>query len=255
MTPGEPANLTAYDRLRWSETDLEALLATGQHRRELLAYFGFADYARLTTLARRAAARAGHGTRPRVYVIPGILGSELGLARPQPWPPDLLWVDPIDIIAGRLVELGLDAGTSVVPLSVLPPTYMPLQLELRAGGCDVVMHAYDWRRSILDSGRELAARLAADPAAEIHIVAHSMGGLVARAALKTHAIARVRRLITVGTPHAGSFAASAGAARHLCGRAAPRRTRSAPRRRPTGRRCLQQLSQPVRNAAHGCGGL
>ena len=89
---------------------------------------------------------------------------------------------------------------------VLPPTYVPLQLALQAGGCDVVMHAYDWRRSILETGRELAARLAADPAPEIHIIAHSMGGLVARAALGAAANARVDRLITVATPHGGSFA-------------------------------------------------
>jgi pimeloyl-ACP methyl ester carboxylesterase len=206
MTAEAPANLTAYDRLHWSATELETLLATGQHRRELLAYFGHADYERLAGLARHAAARPRRGTQPRVYVIPGILGSELGVVRPEPWPADLIWVDAIDIIDGRLTELGLAAGTRIVPLGVLPPTYAPLQLELRAGGCDVVMHAYDWRRSVLETGRELAARLDADPAPEIHIIAHSMGGLVARAALRAAANARVVRLITVATPHAGSFA-------------------------------------------------
>ena len=206
MTAEAPANLTAYDRLHWSATELETLLATGQHRRELLAYFGHADYERLAGLARHAAARPRRGTPPRVYVIPGILGSELGVVRPEPWPADLIWVDAIDIINGRLTELGLAAGTRIVPLGVLPPTYAPLQLELRAGGCDVVMHAYDWRRSVLETGRELAARLDADPAPEIHIIAHSMGGLVARAALRAAANARVVRLITVATPHAGSFA-------------------------------------------------
>ena len=43
-------------------------------------------------------------------------------------------------------------------------------------------------------------------AREISVIGHSMGGLVARAALRTPAGARVRRLITLGTPHRGSFA-------------------------------------------------
>ncbi len=206
MTAAAPANLTAYDRLHWSATELETLLATGQHRRDLLAYFGHDDYERLAGLARHAAARAQRGPQPRVYVIPGMLGSELGLPRPEPWPADLIWVDALDIISGRLTELGLDTRAPIVPLGVLPPTYAPLQLELRAGGCDVVMHAYDWRRSILEAGRELAARLASDPAPRIHVIAHSMGGLVARAALAVADNPRVVRLITVGTPHAGSYA-------------------------------------------------
>lgn len=70
----------------------------------------------------------------------------------------------------------------------------------------MVLHAYDWRRSILETGRELGARLAADPAEQIHVIAHSMGGLLARVALASAPLARVVRLITVGTPHAGTFA-------------------------------------------------
>ncbi len=206
MSAAAPADLSAYDRLRWNAAELEALLAGGQHRRELLAYFGAHDFRRLTLLARRAAAWPAPAARPRVYVIPGIMGSELGRTRPAPWPADLLWLDPLDIIGGRLIELDLDSGIPLEPLGVLPPTYAPLQLELRAAGCDVVLHAYDWRRSILETGRDLGARLAADPAEQIHVIAHSMGGLLARVALASAPLARVVRLITVGTPHAGTFA-------------------------------------------------
>jgi triacylglycerol esterase/lipase EstA (alpha/beta hydrolase family) len=41
-------------------------------------------------------------------------------------------------------------------------------------------------------------------ASQVVIVAHSMGGLVARAYLRQYGPAHVRRLVTVGTPHAGS---------------------------------------------------
>jgi len=206
MSEPEPADLSIYDRLHWSDEQLTELLASGAQRRELQAYFGHADYERLAGLARFRAVHRGRAPRPRVYVIPGILGSELGIPRPAPWPPDLLWLDAIDIIRGRLTELGLDAPRGVVPLGVLPTTYLPLRLELEAAGCDVVMHAYDWRRSILDAGHELGERLAADPAPAIHVVAHSMGGLVARAALRHAGGARIARLITVATPHRGALA-------------------------------------------------
>lgn len=56
---------------------------------------------------------------------------------------------------------------------------------------------------------QLAARidavLAATGAAQVLLIAHSMGGLVAREYLRRHGGVRVRRLITVGTPHQGSL--------------------------------------------------
>lgn len=48
------------------------------------------------------------------------------------------------------------------------------------------------------------AILAATGATQVAIVAHSMGGLVARAYLRSYGGAKVRRVITIGTPHAGS---------------------------------------------------
>jgi pimeloyl-ACP methyl ester carboxylesterase len=51
---------------------------------------------------------------------------------------------------------------------------------------------------------------AASGAARIAIVAHSMGGLVARAWMRTHGRARVARVITLGTPHHGSALARFG---------------------------------------------
>jgi triacylglycerol esterase/lipase EstA (alpha/beta hydrolase family) len=51
------------------------------------------------------------------------------------------------------------------------------------------------------------AILAATGARQVVIVAHSMGGLVARAYLRQQGGAKVRRLITIGTPHHGSVLA------------------------------------------------
>lgn len=51
---------------------------------------------------------------------------------------------------------------------------------------------------------------AATGAPQVAIVAHSMGGLVARAWMRAHGSARVARLITLGTPHHGTSLANFG---------------------------------------------
>jgi triacylglycerol esterase/lipase EstA (alpha/beta hydrolase family) len=55
---------------------------------------------------------------------------------------------------------------------------------------------------------------AAAGAPKLIIVAHSMGGLVARAWLRAHGAARVARVITLGTPHHGTSLAGFGVGRN-----------------------------------------
>lgn len=55
---------------------------------------------------------------------------------------------------------------------------------------------------------------AASGAPKLAIVAHSMGGLVARAWMRDHGTARVARVITLGTPHHGTCLASFGIGRN-----------------------------------------
>ena len=52
--------------------------------------------------------------------------------------------------------------------------------------------------------RKIAGIRAATGAAQVVIVTHSMGGLVARAYLRRYGGAHVRRLVTLGAPHNGS---------------------------------------------------
>jgi triacylglycerol esterase/lipase EstA (alpha/beta hydrolase family) len=58
--------------------------------------------------------------------------------------------------------------------------------------------------------RAVEALRAGARAGQVAIVAHSMGGLVARAWMRTHGRARVARLITLGTPHHGTALARFG---------------------------------------------
>jgi hypothetical protein len=199
--------ISIYDRMWHSDAELCAMLAQGSARRELTAAFGVAEYTLLAALARKAAS-APRRHPESVYLLPGIMGSQLGAARAAGIPADLLWLDPQDVIAGTLTRLRLPDATGLGPLGAIPFSYLALQLRLRGAGFAVTVHDYDWRQSLDVLAGALAQRLRTDPAPAICIVAHSMGGLVARRALQSADLARVQRLITLGTPHGGSFGAA-----------------------------------------------
>ena len=203
---------SVYDRMRLDDAQLCALLVSGRSRRALQAVFGRPYYQQLEHLAQRAA-RAKLRHPVPVYLLPGILGTQLGLARAAPEAADLLWIDPQDIIAGRLTLMRLHTAVTagdaaqLITLGAIPYTYLALQLRLTAAGHRVLMHQYDWRRSLTVLAREFAARVRADGAPEAMIVAHSMGGLIARASITLPGMERVQRMISLGVPHGGSYGA------------------------------------------------
>jgi pimeloyl-ACP methyl ester carboxylesterase len=207
---------------------LEAALISGEHRDLLEDYFGEDVYAELNSLAtqsRRVQVRGG----PRVLVLPGIMGSKLG--RPRKIFDDIIWIDPIDVIAGGLDQLIWNNGDGgIEALGVILFAYLKLKLRLRLAGFDADFHPFDWRRNIRDLGNDLAKRIRQEtlrtgpgpddgggPSNQpretivpLYLVAHSMGGLVSRAAL--HRLEAdghggcVSRLVMLGTPNYGSFA-------------------------------------------------
>lgn len=90
--------------------------------------------------------------------------------------------------------------------------WRPLLAALHDAGIGPV-HAIDLEPLFADIdtyARELLARIeaiGASPARPVAIVAHSMGGLVARAALRGAGPGAIGRIITVGTPHHGTVVA------------------------------------------------
>jgi len=197
-------HVTPYDRLETSDVAVERLLVSGGQREALIDYFGAAEYVELAVLARRAAAVRRRG--PRVYILPGIMGSQLGRPRGHGLPHDILWLDPIDIAIGRLREIALRPHTPVRAMGVILYSFLKLKLRLAVAGFTPRFFDYDWRRSVIDLGRALAQRLEEDGSRDALIVAHSMGGLVARAALALAGGSRIGRLVMLGTPNSGSFA-------------------------------------------------
>ena len=90
-----------------------------------------------------------------------------------------------------------------------------LRRRLEAAGWTVATISLEPVFTSIDNYIEpLAARidavLAETGAAQLILVGHSMGGLVARAYLRHHGVQRVARLFTLATPHAGSKLASLG---------------------------------------------
>jgi pimeloyl-ACP methyl ester carboxylesterase len=204
----DPDGISAYDRLVWPEGAIEQLLATGQRRREVRAYLGEHEYQLLKPLAVAAAATAAHRNHC-VFIVPGIMGSQLGLPRQAPLPDNLLWVDPIDFQQGNLGLLALP-GPEIRSCGPVLYSYLALKFALQIAGYEVRFFDYDWRRDLQELGNLLATRIEAQVAAQpdtlVSLVGHSMGGLVGRTALLNAAGARVQRLVTIGAPHDGSFA-------------------------------------------------
>lgn len=185
---------------------MEALLVSGTLQKELVDYFGAAEYRDLARLARQAAETPVKDASLRVIVVPGIMGSQLGLLRAPPLPNDMLWIDPIDIQIGRLSTLRLPGQAHIVSLGVVLYSYLKLKLRLRAAGFAVCFHDYDWRLGIDELGHAFAERLRNEPGERLAIVAHSMGGLVSRAAVVLPGAERVERVLLLGSPNFGSFA-------------------------------------------------
>jgi len=191
---------------------VEEALITGEHRDLLETYFGEEIYEDLRLMATRAQSARTRGG-PRVLILPGIMGSKLGRSRFLF--DDTIWIDPLDIVAGRLRELSLvDGRKDIEPVGVILLAYLKLKLRLKQAGFDASFHPFDWRRSIPDTGAELAARIRKETGEDtgredLYVVAHSMGGLVSRAAFmqlrERGEDDKVRRLIMLGTPNFGSF--------------------------------------------------
>ncbi len=187
---------------RLHDEEIVRLLANGQRRAELTALFGEEGYRELSDLARRAEHAQLRGGQP-VYVLPGLMGSRIGTRGRLI--DDVLWLDLIEIAAGHLTRLALPAGAKLTALGVMLLNSLKLKLSLTIAGFDARFHAYDWRAGIGGLGEELNARIAREGAREVMVVGHSMGGVVARAALGGDK-GRIVRVVQIGSPNHGSFA-------------------------------------------------
>jgi hypothetical protein len=190
----EPADFEAIGPLSWAGKD-----ASGSRAAQAVA-------------RSRGAPGTNPGDRPAVIVLPGILGSNLKLDGKR------IWLG-FRFVNG-LTKLAWDPATAarVEPDGPIGLSYDDL-IERLADTHEVVPFAYDWRRPIEDEARRLAveidARLVERNASQqpVRIIAHSMGGLVARTlrlekpdTWKRMMARDGARLLMLGTPNGGSWA-------------------------------------------------
>ena len=185
------------------DQEIERILITGSHEGLLEEYLGQSNYQELRELAQQSSRRSVRGG-PRVLILPGIMGSKIGRERDFLFD-DVIWIDPVDIALGNLANLALRRRHEYQALGVILFAYLKLKLRLKIAGFDADFHPFDWRQSLEGLGTQLAKRINEESAGKVHIVAHSMGGLVARAALTHGAQKKVDRFIMLGTPNFGSF--------------------------------------------------
>jgi pimeloyl-ACP methyl ester carboxylesterase/tetratricopeptide (TPR) repeat protein len=155
-------------------------------------------------------ARGVGGTgKPIVFVLPGIMGSCLD-ARGQ-----RVWVDLAAINRGDMAQLAIDA-TGITPSALMPDSYSAL-IEFLDGTHEVVPFPFDWRLSLRAEAKRLATAIKAwlDEADRrgqpLALVAHSLGGLLARVMIADfpelweRIVAKPQgRLVMLGTPNGGS---------------------------------------------------
>jgi pimeloyl-ACP methyl ester carboxylesterase len=81
---------------------------------------------------------------------------------------------------------------------------LPHQHWLRGEGFLVRRFSYpSWRDGLADNVHLLSSFVDETPAGVIHLVGHSLGGLVALHMLSREPDARIRRVVLMGTPYAG----------------------------------------------------
>jgi pimeloyl-ACP methyl ester carboxylesterase len=184
------------------DDQIVALLRSGAHAALLIAYFGEAEYRELSQLAKLAATRRNPRGR-RVFVLPGIMGSRLGLVARRSY--SLLWLHPTAVANGSMSQLAMPGSRALRAVGVMLPGYLKLRLRLEIAGFRPLFCPFDWRRDVDQLARSFARLIERSGERKALVVGHSMGGLVARAAL-AYDKRRIARLIQLGAPNDGSFA-------------------------------------------------
>ena len=149
--------------------------------------------------------------RPAVILLPGILGSHLSVDGKRVW---------LSLrILGGLGRLAYrEDARNVLPDGAMGRSYDDLA-EFLSQSHEVIEFSFDWRRPIEHEARRLADAMDQALSARsatgqpVHLLAHSMGGLVARTVQLERPEVWQRwlerpgsRLLMLGTPNGGSFA-------------------------------------------------
>lgn len=193
--------------------------------RVLRIHLGNDRYERMHQMALEQAAvsRALVPTKGNVVVLHGIMGGELSVKN-SPTSSDLIWLSYWHLFRGwaerlRLNDDGVTGRYDISATGIMKDYYGEILMKLRKQNWNIQAFWFDWRKDLKLSADQLNARIKEwfGDDSPVHLVAHSMGGMVARAFIKKYP-ARWKsmwddknsgqtggRLVMLGTPTYGSF--------------------------------------------------
>jgi pimeloyl-ACP methyl ester carboxylesterase len=197
------------------------------HAASLRGYLGQAAYDDYRKLACRLDAQhLAFGAPKNLIFVPGVMGSLLqSRTRGGIWWIDVRTRERIDQL--RLSPDGqqdADPANDIAPVTSDPSYDAFLTAVLGQDDFGHEIFPFDWRKSLSLSTsalRDHVLKLHADNGGQpVHLVAHSMGGLMVRATLMDHGSElwpKLGRIVFIGTPHYGSPAIAGYLKNHLWG--------------------------------------
>ncbi|MGJ4890275.1 lipase family alpha/beta hydrolase [Bradyrhizobium sp. HKCCYLRH3099] len=214
--------------LKASTLERLALVRDDANSLVLSRLLGAAAYREMRQLARHShdTSHLAPGDAKNVVFVPGVMGSLLmNSTKGGIWWIDVRTRNYIDNL-GLSPDGSSDADPTdrVVPATA-DPSYTPfLSAAIQEDGISHEIFSYDWRKPLLlsaDALRDLIVRMyQSNGQKKVHLVAHSMGGLMVRTALMQHASVLwpiIGKVIFIGTPHYGSPAIAGYLKNHLWG--------------------------------------
>ncbi len=194
----------------------------------LRGYLGEDAYSDIRQLAGKTVKQGGHLSAQipaNMIFIPGVMGSLLSSKMGGVW-----WIDARARDYIESLRLSPDGTQDAFLAHGIKPfgvdmTYMRFfgAVESRSD-FNYELFPYDWRKSLSLSAAALRDKVnevyAGNNRKPVHLVAHSMGGLMARTALMLHGEEmwpKIGRVIFLGSPHYGSPAIAGYLKNHLWG--------------------------------------
>ncbi|MDP3880594.1 MAG: hypothetical protein Q8Q32_00205 [bacterium] len=158
------------------------------------------------------------GYREPVVIIPGILGTRINNADTG----EEIWPKQIEVFGGDeglntlILENDGKADTTPVNLGEIILTergddfYKPLidQFSKYEESKDLILYPYDWRKDLNSEATLLATKIeqaaSSSITGRVNIVAHSMGGLLAKEYLRQNGDEQINQIVLMGSPKLGS---------------------------------------------------